>query len=803
MISYKIETFEVTKDTKGQRTIQITGWAYSDEEEVVSLDLEASYTYRIMRIKRTDLTVGDKGESVPCAGFIINILPRDDVSEVTLRFRTSNDEKVETLSLNWKQKRKLRKKSKMSCATEWRTLQTASTNDVAYYIESMKYLTQNEAVKVEGWSFDATNKGIWTRNEIEKNRIERPDVQQAFLDRNLSKDVGFGILIDTRFEETIDLMIGEPSEENIFLHFAFGSEFDSLNLDCDNEEHLYDVRLAEKRKNSKPYSYEKNSWTDAIVCQSTLDIIVAVNQDRYIVNIEELAKNLDENINILVATNLQLEESKSFQSLYVETDKLEDIWAEAVRNSTAEYIMVLEQEDFIEVSALNYLLAEIKKDEGKVCLFADYDLVEKDEHIIKVERATKWNQIEHNDYLFVSTLLKTDYFCECSSFEDIVNKVRTLNRTQMIHIDKIFYHFMCTKDNWNDNGRESKSIAFYLPQYHITEENNKWWGEGFTEWMNVKRAIPMMKNHHQPRIPGQLGYYDLVEEEDAQKKQIELAKEYGIYGFCLYYYWFEGKRLLKKPFDSFVNDKSLDLPFCICWANESWTKRWDGLESQVLMQQVHNEETDIMFIQEIAPILKDERYIKYDGKPLLLIYRLGLFPNPKKTIEKWKQYCIEHGVGDICVAAVQSFDMIDHRDYGADLSIEFPPHKVNGIDGLRIPNEDLVLDEKFEGAVFDYKYLVEQLSTISARDYGMLPGAMMEWDNTARRMYTSNFFTNFTPELFKKWMIKDHHYTKLYNKEPYIFINAWNEWAEGTCLEPDDKYGTTFLEIVDEVRQYK
>ncbi len=370
-----------------------------------------------------------------------------------------------------------------------------------------------------------------------------------------------------------------------------------------------------------------------------------------------------------------------------------------------------------------------------------------------------------------------------------LDRLYSLQKSDVFIIKEVLYHYRVDEIVKHDNG--IKPIAFYLPQFHPIPENNKWWGEGFTEWVNVKRSFPMFSGHYQPHEPGVLGYYDLVDDDDVQRKQIELAKQYGIYGFCYYYYWFNGKRLLEKPLDRILGDKTLDFPFCICWANETWSRRWDGSESEVLMQQVHNSETDKKFILDIIPILKDPRYITINGAPLLLIYRVDLFEDIENTIKGWRKICAEHGLPHIHVSMVQAFNAHNPLIRGCDSATEFPPHKgkshatTDGIEGL---------DPEFSGHIYDYREFAARAMNIRRTDFLNFRGVMPSWDNTARRLTRSEIFRNAEPEEYKKLLLSIVDFTSRIPKDQrLIFINAWNEWAEGAHLEPDKKHGNDYL----------
>lgn len=343
-----------------------------------------------------------------------------------------------------------------------------------------------------------------------------------------------------------------------------------------------------------------------------------------------------------------------------------------------------------------------------------------------------------------------------------------------------------------------KLIAFYLPQYHPIPENDAWWGKGFTEWVNVSKAVPQFVGHYQPHHPGELGYYDLRIQE-VQRRQVELAKKYGVSGFCFYYYWFNGKKLLDMPLDHFTSDTTIEFPFCLCWANENWTRRWDGLDEEVLIAQNHSEEADLAFIRDVEKYLKNKNYIRIGGRPILLIYRAQLIPNFAQTVQKWRQYCKEIGLGDIYLIVVQTPGVNDPRAIGVDAAVEFPPHglppipTING--ALSIANKD------FSGHIFDYWEVAKSFMEKSIPEYPLFKTVCLSWDNTARRQNNPSIFHNCTPMAYRIWLSSAAEYTcKCHTlKEKFVFINAWNEWAEGTHLEPDRKFGYAYLQATADV----
>ncbi|MDC7682863.1 glycoside hydrolase family 99-like domain-containing protein [Asticcacaulis sp. BYS171W] len=342
-----------------------------------------------------------------------------------------------------------------------------------------------------------------------------------------------------------------------------------------------------------------------------------------------------------------------------------------------------------------------------------------------------------------------------------------------------------------------RTIAFYLPQYHTTPENNLWWGNGFTEWTNSTRARPNFEGHLQPRSPADLGYYDLRVAE-VMEQQANLAKRYGLSGFCYYYYSFDGKRMLETPIENMLQTGRPDFPFCLCWANENWTKRWDGHGKDVLLKQSYSEESTVIIAKDLMRYCRSKNYITIDGKPLILIYRVKELPNPIKTIATWRSVARSEGIGEVIIASVESFELSstpeDPKIYGCDISVEFPPH-----DMVQSPPLDVTrINPDWTGTVHDYRELVANYMTRVEPSFKRIRSVLVGWDNTPRYAERSMILEKATPGAFQAWLEWSLKRTleQNYGDERIVFINAWNEWCEGSYLEPDQYNGHGHLQAL-------
>ena len=339
-------------------------------------------------------------------------------------------------------------------------------------------------------------------------------------------------------------------------------------------------------------------------------------------------------------------------------------------------------------------------------------------------------------------------------------------------------------------------IAFYLPQYHRVAENSEWWGPGFTEWTNVVKGRPNYDGHYQPHLPRELGFYDLSNVE-VMREQADMARLYGVGAFCFYYYWFSGRRILEKPIDNFLCS-DIDMPYCLCWANENWTRTWDGDTRSVLLEQKYLESDPQAFIESLMPHFRDRRYLQVDGKPMLVVYRAKEIPDVARVFGIWREALKAAGFPGLHIAVVDFYDIARPDEVGADALVEFPPHKFNGPQS--VPDQVPTLtNREFRGGIVDYAKVVAQSANRPVPDFTLYRGVLPSWDNTARRQNTPTILHGSSPELFEQWL----RYVRAYSREAlrgrsdhFIFVNAWNEWGEGCHLEPDQKYGLRYLEAV-------
>jgi lipopolysaccharide biosynthesis protein len=356
-----------------------------------------------------------------------------------------------------------------------------------------------------------------------------------------------------------------------------------------------------------------------------------------------------------------------------------------------------------------------------------------------------------------------------------------------------------------------RAIAFHLPQFHPTPENDEWWGKGFTEWTNVVKARPLFEGHYQPHLPADLGFYDLRLPE-VRMAQAQLASDYGIHGFCYYHYWFNGRRVLERPVTEVWKSSEPDFPFCLCWANENWTRRWDGHNNETLLEQRYSFEDDTAHIRTLIPLFQDRRYIRILGKPIFLVYRASQLPEPRKTTDIWRREAERSGLKGLFLVRVESLSETgDPQALGFDCSSEFRPRFSAELPQLRIARRRWWHHRKLGTAepafynhwVYNYKDLARSALAEPSPPYARIPCVCPGWDNSPRRKEGANIFIDSTPELYQRWLrevvnrlkpdreAEDH---SLISPRSIVFINAWNEWAEGNHLEPCQRWGRGYLE---------
>ena len=345
-----------------------------------------------------------------------------------------------------------------------------------------------------------------------------------------------------------------------------------------------------------------------------------------------------------------------------------------------------------------------------------------------------------------------------------------------------------------------KLISFYLPQYHAIPENDKWFQKGFTEWFNVTKATPQYINHWQPHLPIDVGFYQL-DNLQVLKRQIELAKKYGIAGFCFYYYWFNGQKLLEKPLEKLLADTSLNMPFCLFWDSSHWTKTWNGGDDkEVMYEQKIEDDTAIRFMDDFLKYAKDQRYIKIDNKPIFVISSPKTFEKEKikNFIKEIRNIAKQNGFEDLYLMSVRgNINSAEIQELGFDAMLEFFPC---GIDDLVTVKKEKFVNPKFSGLAYDMEKFVKEKRYLYNANCKTFKNCFPNWDNTARKCYKKARIFENTPENYKKWLkdiifwTKENH-TK---NEQIVFINAWNEWAEGAHLEPDQKYGYAYLQATKE-----
>lgn len=368
-----------------------------------------------------------------------------------------------------------------------------------------------------------------------------------------------------------------------------------------------------------------------------------------------------------------------------------------------------------------------------------------------------------------------------------------------------------------------KVIPVYLPQFHTIPENDKWWGEGFTEWVNVKGAQPLFEGHNQPRVPLNDNYYDLSELETL-KWQCKLAKDYGIYGFCMYHYWMNGTLLLHKPMEMLLAHPEIDINYCISWANHDWTDGWkasDRAPRTLIAHDFDDEQDWVDHFNYMLPFFKDPRYMTEDNKPYMVVYVPNIIRKLNKMLDMWTQMAIDAGFDGLTYIYQSAASMFDDTwdrskfTYGVEMNPQYVNLALNkGVEKIsprlikysRLIKKmlgikrSLVLDTNKPKSVRveDYDECWKNILSLRPGQEGIIPCAFVDWDNTPRHKDRGYVFTESTPDKFKGYLKQLIYNTQEYYKSDKIFMFAWNEWAEGGYLEPDKKYGMGYLEAIKE-----
>lgn len=350
----------------------------------------------------------------------------------------------------------------------------------------------------------------------------------------------------------------------------------------------------------------------------------------------------------------------------------------------------------------------------------------------------------------------------------------------------------------------NRFVAFYLPQFHAIPENDEWWGEGFTEWTKVKPCLPRFPGHYQPHVPADLGYYDL-RDPSVREAQAALARQYRIDAFCYYHYWFEGRRLLNGPIDAVIATGEPNFPFCLCWANESWTRTWQSEGGSLLMPQTYSPEDDERHGRWLAEIFADPRYLRFRGRPIFLVYRASFLPDARRTTDLWRTLVTSAGLPEPYLCRVESSrrEQRDPASLGFDAAVEFQPEwrrlgawPRRSVLSLRRIAQRLGLPTPSEAGCYRYDY-EKVVSRMLAKDdvpYPRFPGVAPSWDNSARRERGAVVLDGATPAGYRRWLEGVVRRERARGRsDSLVFVNAWNEWAEGCHLEPDQRWGRAFL----------
>lgn len=352
-----------------------------------------------------------------------------------------------------------------------------------------------------------------------------------------------------------------------------------------------------------------------------------------------------------------------------------------------------------------------------------------------------------------------------------------------------------------DRNRRARLIAVYLPQFHPTPENDLWWGKGFTEWTNVAKAKPLFKGHYQPKLPADLGFYDLRVPE-VREAQANLARNAGIEGFCYYHYWFGGKRLLERPFQEVVASGKPDFPFCLCWANQTWSGIWHAAPNRILIEQTYpGEEDNKNHFLALLDAFLDKRYMRVGGRPIFTIFRPTELPNATAFISQWQELASQYGLpGFHFIAHVTNSEFgFDYKSAGFDACVSVYTHRIFDHGKMMGMWKRCLRSLGRPTFVKPYRDALRCMLEGCSKEPDVYPCAIPNWDNSARSGMRGRVLHESTPELFRKHL---REALALVDSRPaeqrLVFLKSWNEWAEGNYLEPDQRFGLEYLNVIQQ-----
>ena len=347
----------------------------------------------------------------------------------------------------------------------------------------------------------------------------------------------------------------------------------------------------------------------------------------------------------------------------------------------------------------------------------------------------------------------------------------------------------------------ARLIAFYLPQYHPLPENDEWWGRGFTEWTNTAKAKPLFRGHYQPHVPADLGFYDLRLPE-TRAAQAQLAREYGIEGFCYYHYWFAGRRILERPFEEVLASGQPDFPFCLNWANQTWSGIWHGVPERILIEQTYPGIDDHRrHFDALLPAFMDRRCLKVDGKPLFIIYNPRELPDSRRVLDLWRDLAVKAGLPGLFLVGEHFEPHWDARPLGYDaaLQVRLPERRKRWVPWTRPVAK---LRSKYDAwrqkpDVYRYEDVIDRMISDRHPEIETFPCVIPNWDNSPRSGANGLVLHGSTPELFRRHLRRAlESMADAPNDRRIVFVKSWNEWAEGNHLEPDLKFGRRYLEVL-------